>query len=161
MSFTRRMLLTCFGLGRLPMAPGTWASVPPAVVFGLMCYFELSAVLVTIVMAIFILAGCFACVRFSNEMVAELGKKDPGRIVADEVAGQAVTFLILPGISSDIMEVAAITITGFLLFRIFDIFKPWPIKKLENLPDGWGILCDDLLAGVYALVVLNIFLLLL
>lgn len=158
MSSIKKMLLTCFGLGRLPVAPGTWGSVPPAVVFALMCYLELSPASIAIIMAFFILAGAVVCVRFSSELVAELGKPDPGLVVADEFAGQSVTFLILPVVSS---EIAIIAIAGFLFFRVFDIIKPWPIKKLEKLPNGWGILCDDLLAGIYALIVLNIFIFLL
>ena len=159
MSSVKRMFLTCFGLGYLPIAPGSWGSLPPVIIFGLMCYFGLPILVITIVMAILILVGSFSCVRFSDEMVAAIGKKDPGQIVADEFAGQAVTFLILPAVSS---EIAVTTIiAGFLLFRVFDIIKPWPIKNLEKLPGGWGILCDDLLAGIYALIVLNIFLFLL
>ena len=157
MSPAKRMLLTCFGLGRLPVAPGTWGSLPPAVVFGLMCYFRLPPVLITIVMAGLVFAGSVVCVKLAPAMIAALGKDDPGEIVADEFAGQAVTFLIAPAILSTIAEVAIVTIVGFLLFRVFDIIKPWPIKKLEKLPQGWGILCDDLLAGIYALIVLNIF----
>ena len=158
MSSLKRMLLTGFGLGFLPVAPGTWGSLPPAIIFALMRYLELSAVLIAIVMVIFVLAGSFVCIRFSGGLATELGKKDPGQIVADEFAGQAVVFLILPVISSGIVVTA---IAGFLLFRLFDIIKPWPIKKLEKLPNGWGILCDDLLAGIYAMIVLNVFLFLL
>ena len=158
MSGIRRMFLTCFGLGRLPVTPGTWGSLPPVIVFALMCYLGLRPELITVVMAVFVLAGSFVCVRFSDELVAQLDKKDPGQIVADEFAGQAVTFLILPAISS---AIAVTAIAGFLLFRVFDIIKPWPIKKMEKFPDGWGILCDDLLAGIYAMIVLNVFLLLL
>lgn len=158
MSSTGKMLLTCFGLGRLPVAPGTWGSLPPAVVFALMCYLQLPPALIALIMAIFVLAGAAVCVRFSAELVAELGKPDPGLIVADEFAGQAVTFLILPAVSS---EIAITAIAGFLLFRTFDIIKPWPIKKLEKLPNGWGILSDDLMAGLYALIVLNVFIFLL
>lgn len=159
MNVMKRMVLTCFGLGYLPIAPGSWGSLPPAIIFGLMCYFQLPALSITLVMAVFVLAGAFVCVRFSDELTVSLGKKDPGQIVADEFAGQAVTFLILPAASTEI----AITtiIAGFLLFRIFDIIKPWPIKKLEALPRGWGILCDDLLAGIYASIVLNVFIFLL
>lgn len=159
MSVVKRMFLTCFGLGYLPVAPGTWGSLPPAIIFGLMCYFGLPILLITIVMAVFVLTGSFVCIRFSDELVSAVGKPDPGQIVADEFAGQAATFLILPAVST---EIALTTIiAGFLLFRVFDIIKPWPIKKLEKLPRGWGILCDDLLAGVYASIVLNVFLFLL
>ena len=159
MSFVKRMVLTCFGMGYLPIAPGSWGALPPAIIFGLMCYFGLPVLLITLVMAVLVLVGSFVCVRFSDELVASLGEKDPGQIVVDEFAGQAVTFLILPAAST---EIALTTIiAGFLLFRIFDIIKPWPIKKLEKLPRGWGVLCDDLLAGIYALIVLNVFIFLL
>ena len=159
MSFAKRMVLTCFGLGCLPVAPGSWGSLPPAIIFGLMCYFALPVLLITSAMAVLILAGTFVCVRFSGELVASLGEKDPGRIVADEFAGQALTFLILPAAATEIA--VTVTVAGFLIFRIFDIIKPWPIKKIEKLPRGWGILCDDLMAGFYALIVLNVFIFLL
>ena len=161
MSCLKRMLLTGFGLGCLPVAPGTWGSLPPMVVFALMCYLGMPLALITLVMAVFVLAGSFVCIRFSGELVAELGKKDPSQIVADEFAGQAIVFILtLTAVSSAKMAVVT-AIAGFFLFRLFDIIKPWPIKKLEKLPNGWGILCDDLLAGIYALIVLTVFLLLL
>ena len=80
-------------------------------------------------------------------------------MVADEFAGQAVTFLVIgfSGISAlPAGQLWLMTLAGFLCFRFFDILKPWPIRKLEKLPKGWGILADDLLAGVYAAVVLQI-----
>jgi phosphatidylglycerophosphatase A len=79
-----------------------------------------------------------------------LGKKDPGVVVVDEVLGQWVTLL----------GAASLTwvnfLAGFILFRIFDIWKPWPIRKLERLPEGYGIVCDDLAAGLYGALILYI-----
>jgi len=110
-------------------------------------------------MAAVVLAGSAVCILFAPAAIAATGKNDPGEVVADETAGQAVTFLISPlmgvgPVSSG--RVWIVAIAGFLLFRIFDIAKPWPIRKLEKLPQGWGILADDLLAGVFAAILLQL-----
>ena len=159
MSNMKRMLTSCFGLGRLPVAPGTWGSLPPVIIFGLMCYFGASSALITNVMAALILIGGFVCVQFAPAAIAATGKNDPHEVVADELAGQAVTFLFSPFLAmgqASGLQILATTLVGFVLFRIFDISKPWPIRKLEQYPVGWGILADDLLAGVYAWIVLQI-----
>ena len=155
----KRLLTSCFGLGWLPIAPGTWGSIPVAAAFALMFYFGVSWIFISIVMALMILAGAVVCVKFAPDIITATGKEDPGEVVADEFAGQAVTFLpafFLMQNAETFIHISVITTAGFLLFRFFDILKPWPIRKLENLPAGWGILCDDLLAGVYAAVVLTI-----
>ena len=150
----KRLLASCFGLGRLPLAPGTFGSLPAVIIFALMCHFGASAVSISIVMAALVLAGSVVCVKFAPAVIAATGKADPGEVVADEFAGQAVTFLAVPIVlwntsfsTSQIWTTAAL---GLLLFRLFDILKPWPIRKVEKLPAGWGVLCDDLLAAVYA-----------
>jgi phosphatidylglycerophosphatase A len=110
-------------------------------------------------MAALALAGSIICVRFAPAAIAATGKNDPGEVVADELAGQAVTFLAVPLLSPEILSIRQIwfiTAGGFLLFRLFDIAKPWPICKLEKLPEGWGVLADDLMAGVFAAIVLLI-----
>jgi phosphatidylglycerophosphatase A len=153
------LVTSCFGLGRLPVAPGTWGSLPPAIVFGLICQFGGSPAIVSIVMAAFVLAGSVVCVRFAPAAIAATGKNDPGEVVADEFAGQAITFLACPFLAmgaASTGQIWAVAAAGFVLFRVFDIAKPWPIHKLENLPEGWGILADDLLAGVFAWIVLQI-----
>lgn len=150
----KRLFTSCFGLGFMPIASGTWGSLPVAVIFGVMSYLGVSVFWITGVMAVLFAFGSFVCVFFGPSVIALAGKKDPGEIVADEFAGQAVTFLFLPMLGGK--EVFIMTVGGFLLFRVFDIVKPWPIRRLEKLPEGWGVLCDDLLAGVYAAVVLQI-----
>jgi len=153
------MLASCFGLGRLPVAPGTWGSIPPAVVFGLLCQFGAPAVLVSIVMAVFVVAGSVVCVKCAPAAIAATGKSDPGEVVADEVAGQALTLLTVPlAMTAEftVGQIWAVAGMGFLIFRILDIAKPQPIRKLEKLPQGWGILADDLLAGVFGAVILHI-----
>ncbi len=110
-------------------------------------------------MAALVLAGSIACVRLAPAAIAATGKDDPGEVVADELAGQAVTFLASPFLaigSASPWQAWAVAAAGFLLFRGFDIVKPWPIHKFEKLPKGWGILADDLVAGVFAWTVLQI-----
>ena len=155
----KRLLTSCFGLGLLPYAPGTWGSVPPAVMYDLLGYLGATPVTMAIVMAAFILAGAIICVRFAPAVISTTGKNDPREVVADEVAGQAVTFLaVAPLIGTfSTAQICLTTAVGFALFRLFDITKPWPIRKLEKFPAGWGILADDLLAGVYAGIGLLIF----
>jgi len=154
-----RLIASCFGLGRLPVAPGTWGSLPPTIIFALCWQFGAPAVSITVLMAVLAVAGSVLCVKFAPATIAATGKDDPREVVADEFAGQAVTFLAIPLIIGQAFtsgQVWAIAGIGFLLFRIFDIAKPWPIRKLEKFPQGWGVLADDLLAGVYAAIVLLI-----
>ncbi len=152
----KRLLTSCFGLGWLPLAPGSWGSLPPVIVFALMSRLNVPAVLISTVMVILALAGAVICIKFAPVIIALTGKDDPGEVVADEVAGQAITllaapFLFPPDVSTK--QIWAVALLGFFLFRLFDSVKPWPIRRLEKLPEGWGILCDDLLAGVYAGIV--------
>ena len=149
----RRLLTSVFGLGWLPYAPGTWGSLPVAIIFALVCHLSGTPVSVLIALVVIVILGSAVCVKFSPSVIRQTGKKDPGEIVADETAGQAVTFLAAVFFNLDTFDNAHIFITallGFLLFRIFDISKPWPVRKLEKYPAGWGILLDDLLAGIFA-----------
>lgn len=149
--------MLCFGLGRLPIAPGTWGSIPVVVVFVLLAQMTGSASLIAGVMVVLAIAGSIVCVRFADVLISSTGKTDPKEIVADEVAGQAVTFIAVGFLILPVQSPGLIWLTaglGFILFRLFDIIKPWPIHRLENLPRGWGILADDLLAGVFAAIVL-------
>jgi len=153
----KRLVATCFGLGWLPLAPGTWGSLPSVVIFALMCYFQASAISISVVMAALALVGSIICVRFTPAVIAATSKTDPPEVVADELAGQAITFLAVPfmvGVAASPSQVWATAVAGFLLFRAFDTVKPWPARKFEKFPAGWGVLADDLMAGVYAGVAL-------
>lgn len=142
------LFTTCFGLGRLPVAPGTWGSLPPAVVY--MAAGILVGPATAIGALVFLLAaGCVATVMFSPKVIEATGSKDPGRIVSDEVAGAALALLLMQ-IFAPTAGFCLTAALGFGLFRVFDILKPWPCRRLEQLPSGWGILADDLMAGVYA-----------
>ena len=141
----------------MPIAPGTWGSLPPVVVFAVMAHFGAPAAAIVGVMVALIVVASVACVACVPAVAALAGKTDPGEVVVDEVAGQAVAFLFVPLILSaelSMKQYCLIAGAGFLLFRILDITKPWPIRKLEALPAGWGVLADDLLAGAFAGLIL-------
>ncbi|MHC4159631.1 MAG: phosphatidylglycerophosphatase A family protein [Planctomycetota bacterium] len=148
----RRLLTSCFGLGHLPLAPGTWGSLPPVIVFILMCLYGASTLIISIVMVVFVLIASFICIKFAPLIITATGKTDPREVVADEFAGQAVTLITIGAVQSG--QIWTTAILGFLLFRLLDIIKPWPTRKLEKLPQGWGVLADDLMAGVYAAIIL-------
>jgi phosphatidylglycerophosphatase A len=154
----KRWIATCFGLGWLPIAPGTWGSLPPAVVFGVLMYAGLPAT-TTVVMAAMLVVGCVACVLCSPASIVVIGVDDPGEVVMDEFAAQALTFLVVPllvprGLCG--WESLVLAGVGFLAFRVLDITKPWPIRELERFPAGWGILADDLAAGVGSLILVYV-----
>jgi phosphatidylglycerophosphatase A len=156
--FMKRLLTSCFGLGWLPLVPGSWGSLPPAIIFWLVYYFGGSWVLALSLMVLLFVAGSVVCIKFTDSAVAATGKKDPDEVVADEVAGQASTFMAMPLLthSPSVNQIVTIAVLGFFLFRLFDTVKPWPSYRLEELPAGWGILADDLMAGVYAGIALVI-----
>ena len=140
----------------LPVAPGTWGSIPAALLFGLLCHFHAPPLIVFIAMLATVLAGSMICIIFAPAAIEATGKKDPGEVVADELAGQAVAFLAAGFFAAE-SNIAILALVGFLAFRFFDILKPPPCRRLEKLPAGFGILADDLMAGVYAAIVLQIY----
>jgi phosphatidylglycerophosphatase A len=155
----KRWVATCFGLGWLPVAPGTWGSLPPAIVFGLLMYCGVSNAVTTVTLAIMVVLGSVACLCCALASVANVGKNDPAEVVMDEFAGQALTFLAMPLLVPRNLsggESFLVALLGFLLFRAFDIVKPWPIRRLERLPGAWGVLMDDLAAGFVSAIVLYV-----
>ena len=157
--YWKRLIATCFGLGWMPVAPGTWGSLPPAIVFGLLMYCCAPGLATTIVMAVMLVVGCVACVWCAPASIVATGRQDPGEVVMDEFAAQALTFLAVPLLAPRNLcgwESLAIAAFGFLMFRLFDILKPGPIRKLERFPAGWGILADDLGAGVVSAVLVYV-----
>lgn len=106
-------------------------------------------------MVVVALAGSIVCVMLAPGVIARSGENDPREVVADELAGQAVAFVGVPWFGIEHFTVGQawlVTTVGFLLFRVADIAKPWPIRRLERLPRGWGILADDMAAGVCAAI---------
>jgi phosphatidylglycerophosphatase A len=124
-------------------------------VFGLLCYFAVPKFVVWIILCLLAVDAATICVWFGPAVIEELGDKDPREVVVDEVAGQALVFI--GAYAAGGREIMITMAVGFLAFRLFDIVKPWPCRLLEKLPAGWGILADDLMAAVYAAVILQIF----
>ena len=133
-----RILATFFGVGLFPVAPGTVASAVTVLGYQFLLR-GLPRPLFVLMWAVLFFAGAAAAAVHA----VELGRPDPGRIVVDEVCGQLVAVAFLP----PRWEALAVS---FILFRVFDIIKPWPIRKLERIPGGWGIMADDLGAGLAA-----------
>jgi phosphatidylglycerophosphatase A len=139
-------IATC-GVGYLPLMPGTFGSL-----VGVGIFLLLSRTAVGLVVAI--IAVTFAGIWAGSRTEALAGRKDPGKIVVDEVAGQLIASLPLVFFMQ--WSIAAV-IVSFVLFRFFDIVKPYPANKLQELEGGLGVMCDDLVAGVYAAVLVTIF----
>jgi phosphatidylglycerophosphatase A len=137
---------TFFGIGRLPAGPGTWASVITVLVwwlFGTVTSPGHASVIAAVVTGAVIAIGIPA----STLVARESGIKDPGFVVIDEVAGQMIPLIIAPLRWKYLL-------VSLILFRCFDILKPAPLRALERLPEGTGIMLDDVGAGVYAMLVL-------
>jgi phosphatidylglycerophosphatase A len=162
-----RLMLTVGGLGFMRPASGTWGSTPPPALALALVWLVgrdgLSAAdawLVDGALVLIAIVFSVACVAGGRWAEREWGRKDPGQVVADETAGQAVALLALPwrpmtdldGLGANV----AIAATAFLAFRLLDIVKPPPANALQRLPHGWGILVDDLVAGAYALAVTQV-----
>jgi phosphatidylglycerophosphatase A len=131
---------TCFWTGYIPFAPGTFASL-------------LAAVLIYIfpgVLTSFYFAGLCIILGTVSINGERYEGKDPGYIVIDEFAGMCVA---MAGHTASLMNV----IIGFVLFRIFDIVKPFPINRLERLPRGYGVMADDVLAGIFSNIIILAF----
>jgi phosphatidylglycerophosphatase A len=152
------LAVTTFGVGYLPLAPGTWGSMVGVGIYLLFGWIEASIstslsgwsdaqvtawnhVFNIVIFLLFCLLGVWA----ANRATKLFKHKDPSQAVVDEVIGQLLTFLFIP-FTFDWKMVFA----GFFLFRLFDIWKPYPIDSLQNLPAGIGVCADDILAGVYA-----------
>lgn len=172
------LALTTFGVGYLPLAPGTWGSIVGVAIYlgvsslitfvsssmGVWSYPVLPVVgeetvgsaanvhawihvVVLVIFLLFTFLGIWAAGR-ATELLGDL---DPSQAVVDEVIGQLIVFLFVPfGIGWPFV------LAGFLLFRLFDIWKPYPIDHLQNLPAGIGVCADDILAGVYAGICLSV-----
>ena len=155
-SFTDRLsrhLATTFGLGDRVPAPGTVAgSLPAALLWWGMTTALQSPALRAVLTATGVVVLTIVALWASDEEARRRGRSDPGPVVIDEVAGQWVTYLVaLPLVPWGTIAEQAITVAaGFVLFRVWDVIKPWPVGRLERLPGGIGIVADDLAAGLMA-----------
>jgi len=134
-------------IGFIPGAPGTYASIATTLIF-LLCYLVSHRIVPSLhlsAVCLISLVGVFTASHASRST----GNEDPSFVVIDEVAGQLLSFLFLPVNPLNL-------VLGTVAFRLFDIWKPFPIRKLEPLGKGVGIMADDLLAGVYANLALQL-----
>ena len=143
-------IATFFGAGLGKPGPGTWGSVA-AVLLWALAAIALHASTQTLLMLLLVGIALSIVLGVPAATIAarESGRHDPGFVVIDEVAGQWITLLFSP---ADWRH----GLIALVLFRLFDITKPFPIRRLERLPDGWGIVFDDVAAGLYALGVASL-----
>lgn len=138
---------TFFGVGFLPGGPGTWASLATAVIWYVMArttHVNPSWLVISTLIAV--TAVTLIGIPAAAAVEQESGKQDPRYVVIDEVAGQLTALVFMPPRTWHV-------VLAFALFRFFDILKPPPIRKLERLHGGLGIMVDDVAAGIYALLV--------
>jgi phosphatidylglycerophosphatase A len=141
------LLATFFGAGRMKPGPGTYGSVAAALLWlGAAHLFHPGRLALAIATAVAALLITLIGIPASTIVARESGRQDPGFVVIDEVAGQWIALIAM---RPDWQHAAL----ALLLFRLFDIWKPWPIRRLEALPAGTGIMLDDVAAGLLALAV--------
>lgn len=131
-----KLVATVFYAGQIPWAPGTWGSL-----VGLLLFLSVAPSLI-LQIALWILLTALG-VWSGSQAERVYGRKDPGFVVIDEAAGIFLVFAGLPMTPSFL-------ITGFILYRLLDVLKPFPMRRLEKWPGGWGIMADDLWGGLYA-----------
>ncbi len=141
---------TFFGIGRLRPGPGTWGSVATVLVWAAIAY-NLPVTYRTPCALGLAFAAILAGIPAATQTARATGSKDPQFVVIDEVAGQLIALVAVPLSWKTFL-------VGVILFRIFDILKPPPVRQLERLPEGTGIVLDDVAAGIYALLVIHILL---
>ena len=146
-------IATC-GIGYIPIVPATFGSALGVCIYLIIGLVEAQFLIPTAgvhlaVMLIVVAAVSAAGIWASTRTERVLGEKDPRPVIVDEIAGQLLTFLLVP-FATSLLAILA----GFVLFRIFDILKPYPAHRLESLKSGVGIMADDLMAGLYGALAL-------
>ena len=161
----QKLVLTVGGLGLIRVAPGTFGSLVPVVLALALAALAGPGWMFNATLALLALAASIACVRLGTYGERLFGRKDAAEIVADEVAGQCIALLFLPWrmpVNRDaLLWNGMLAAMSFAAFRLFDITKPPPARGLQRLSAGWGVLVDDLIAGLYALAAVQVVLLVL
>ena len=139
-------IATVFKAGYIPIAPGTVGSIIGLLVFWLIKDYASFTIEMFVAVALF-----FAGVWASTIVEQVLERHDPGVVIVDEVVGMLVALMLLP-------PTITVMFLAFLLFRVFDIIKPYPARWCEQLSRGWGIMMDDVVAGLYVNVLIHIIL---
>lgn len=145
-----RLVATFFGAGRLKPGPGTWGSLATLICWAVLAHFLPSQRVLPANLGLAVLAVAIG-IPAATRVARSSGLKDPQFVVIDEAAGQLITLLGAPLAWKSFLA-------GFILFRAFDIVKPPPVRQLERLPEGTGIVVDDVAAGLYGLLVMHLLL---
>jgi phosphatidylglycerophosphatase A len=143
-------IATFFGVGFLKPGPGTWGSVAAVLLWAAYAWLahpSRLALLIALLVGIFL--AIFFGIPAASVVERESGRHDPGFVVIDEVAGQWIALLFSPANWPH-------ALFALVLFRLFDIVKPFPVRRLERLPGGWGIVFDDVAAGLYAFCIASL-----
>ena len=144
------LVATFFGAGRLKPGPGTWGSLATVAAWAIVAHFLSPAWRIPANIALAALAIALG-IPAASRVARASGLKDPQFVVIDETAGQLITLIGAPLAGKSFLA-------GFILFRAFDIVKPPPVRQLERLPEGTGIVVDDVAAGLYGLAVMQLLL---
>ncbi|HWW15884.1 MAG TPA: phosphatidylglycerophosphatase A [Candidatus Dormibacteraeota bacterium] len=144
------LVATFFGIGRVRPGPGTWGSAVTVLLWAGLAYELPLSVRTPVAIALAMLVTLIG-IPAATQVARGSGTRDPQFVVIDEVAGQLVALIAVPLAWKSFLA-------GFILFRAFDIVKPPPVRQLEALPEGTGIVLDDVAAGLYALGVVHLFL---
>ena len=141
---------TLLGIGRLRPGPGTWASAVTVILWTALAYYLPPPTRTPVTIALALLVVLIG-IPAATHVAGASGSKDPQFVVIDEVAGQLTALIAVPLTWKTLLA-------SFILFRGFDIVKPPPVRQLEALPEGWGIMLDDVGAGLYAFAVMHLLL---
>jgi len=144
------LVATFFGAGRLHPGPGTWGSASAVLLWAALAHVINPTYRTPVVIALAILVTLVG-IPAATQVARASGTKDPQFVVIDEVAGHLIALIAAPLTWKTFLA-------GFILFRAFDIIKPPPARQLERLPEGTGIVLDDVAAGIYALAVMQVLL---
>ena len=144
------LIATFFGIGRLHPGPGTWGSAATVLLWAALAYESPPALRTPVACALALLVTLIG-IPAATRVARASASKDPQFVVIDEGAGQLIALIAVPLAWKTFLA-------GFILFRAFDIIKPPPVRQLEKLPEGTGIVLDDVAAGIFALVLMHLLL---
>jgi phosphatidylglycerophosphatase A len=144
------LVATFFGIGRMRPGPGSWGSAATVMFWAAVAYSLPPSLRTPVAIALALLVTLIG-IPAATQVARSTGVKDPQFVVIDEVAGQLIALIAAPLAWKTFLA-------GFILFRAFDIVKPPPVRQLERLPEGTGIVLDDVAAGIYALAVMQLLL---
>jgi len=137
---------TLFGIGFIPLAPGTFGSLFAILIWYV--FIDLFSIFYFIVLFLLVLSVSF---YFTDIYLDNYKKKDPSEVIVDEFLGQSIPLLFI--VNFNIYEV----LIAFVTFRFFDIYKIYPINKIEDLKGSYGVILDDIVAGIYSLIILMLY----